>query len=189
MRTRARDRSSARISLGRSRMRRRRSGGFGRSAMSVTREATAGSSIEKGGRPRGAGACSRGRPAVRPPVAGCSAPRLAESGSSPVSTRNATGICRRRLTPSFERSVSECAFAVRGEMPSRCPTSSFEHPAAISATTSRCRGVRPAPLWIVVVIMAPEASPTRAREPFLVRCNLGCNPVHRKYISGNISRV
>jgi hypothetical protein len=25
------------------------------------------------------------------------------------------------------------------------------------------------------VIMAPEASPTRAKQPFLVRCNLGCN--------------
>ena len=43
--------------------------------------------------------------------------------------------------PSFWRSTSECAFAVRGEIPSRTPTSSFEQPAAMSSTTSRCRSV------------------------------------------------
>jgi len=57
--------------------------------------------------------------------------------------------------------VSECAFAVRDEIPSRSPTSSFEHPAAISVTTSRCRNVSPVPLWIVRVIMTGEASPPR----------------------------
>ena len=114
-------------------------------------------------------------PCRQTPGRRCSGPRLAESGSSPVSTLNATGICRRRLTPSFVRSVSECAFAVRGEMPSRSPTSSFEHPAAISATTSRCLGVRPVPLWVVVVIMASEASSRPSGHPFVRRCNPGCN--------------
>lgn len=67
--------------------------------------------------------------------------RPAVSGSSPVIRRNAIGIWRRRRTPSFWRSTSQCALAVLGEIPSRAPTSSFEHPAAISATTSRWRGV------------------------------------------------
>ena len=67
--------------------------------------------------------------------------RPADSGSSPVSSRNAIGICRRRRTPSFCRSTSQCAFAVLGEIPRRIPTSSFEQPAAINATTSRCLNV------------------------------------------------
>ena len=145
IRTRARDRSSARISRGRSRMRRRRSGGFGIPAISLTGEATTDTSIEREGARGTPGVASRGR-CRQTPGRRYSGPRLAESGSSPVSTLNATGICRRRLTPSFERNVSECAFAVRDEIPSRSPTSSFEHPAAISVTTSRCRNVRPAPL-------------------------------------------
>jgi len=52
------------------------------------------------------------------------------------------GIWRRRGTPSFWRSTSQCAFAVLGEIPRRTPTSSFEYPAAISATTWSCRCVR-----------------------------------------------
>ena len=55
-------------------------------------------------------------------------------GSSPVSALNAAGICRRLGTPSFCRSASECAFAVRGEMPSFVATSSFEQPCAINLT-------------------------------------------------------
>ena len=66
-------------------------------------------------------------------------PETAASGSSPVSARYAAGMCRRRDTPSFCRSTSQCAFTVRGEMPSWQPISSFEHPAAISSTTCRCR--------------------------------------------------
>ena len=62
-------------------------------------------------------------------------------GSSPVRSRNAIGIWRRRRTPSFWRSTSQCAFAVLGEIPRRRPISSFEQPAAIRATTSRCRCV------------------------------------------------
>ncbi len=122
----------------------------------MTGDATPGSLIVKGGAPAGERGQQPRAPCRQAPGRRCSAPRLAESGSSPVSTRNATGICRRRLTPSFERSVSECAFAVRDEMPSRSPTSSFEHPAAISATTSRCLGVSPTAPWIVVVIMSPR---------------------------------
>ena len=38
-----------------------------------------------------------------------------------MSVLNAAGICRRRGTPSFWRRTSQCAFAVRGEMPSRSP--------------------------------------------------------------------
>ena len=112
----------------------------------LTGEATTGSLIGEVGA-RGRRGSKPRTPCRQTPGRRCSTPRLAESGSSPVSTRNATGICRRRLTPSFERNVSECAFAVRGEMPSRSPTSSFEHPAAISATTSRCRDVRSDSLW------------------------------------------
>src|SRR5215207_7115131 len=37
--------------------------------------------------------------------------------------------------------MSQCAFAVRGEMPSTWPISSFDSPCAISSITSRCRGV------------------------------------------------
>jgi hypothetical protein len=44
----------------------------------------------------------------------------------------------------------------------------------MSATTSRCLGVRPAPLWIVLVIMASEASAPRPDEPFPAGCNPGC---------------
>src|SRR5581483_8044033 len=51
--------------------------------------------------------------------------RLA-NGSAPVSSRNATGICRRLVTPSFCRNTSQWAFAVRGEIPSATPTSSFD---------------------------------------------------------------
>ena len=64
-----------------------------------------------------------------------------------MSVLNAAGICRRLGTPSFCRSASQCAFAVRGEMPSRRPTSSFEQPSAINPTTCSCRsrkGGRPA---------------------------------------------
>src|SRR6185312_1479714 len=63
-------------------------------------------------------------------------------GSSPVSALNAAGICRRLGTPSFWRSTSQCAFAVRGEMPRRSPTSSFEHPRAIRTTIWSWRSVR-----------------------------------------------
>ena len=79
----------------------------------------------------------------QPPLSARADSRRAANGSSPVSSRNATGICRRRGTPSFCRSTSQCAFAVRGEMPSTSPTSSFESPCAISSTTCRCRAVMP----------------------------------------------
>jgi len=77
----------------------------------------------------------RGRGCRQSPGVGCPAPRLCGRGSRPVMARYALGICRRRAQPSFCRSTSECAFAVLGEMPSRCATSSFEHPAAISSIT------------------------------------------------------
>src|SRR5690349_3682394 len=38
-------------------------------------------------------------------------------------------------------------------MPSRAPTSSFEHPAAIRATTSRCRGVIDDGLELMMAVM------------------------------------
>lgn len=62
-------------------------------------------------------------------------------------------MCRRRATPSLCRNASLCAFAVRGEIPSRSPTSSFEHPAAISATTAFWRTVnegRVVGVWVVM---------------------------------------
>lgn len=79
--------------------------------------------------------------------------RAGTYGSSPVSRRNAAGICRRRATPSFARSASLCAFAVRAEIPRKTPTSSFEHPAAISATTSRWRSVSAAFVPMVALVM------------------------------------
>ena len=88
------------------------------------------------------------------PLPGCPGARLFESGSSPVSSRYACGICRRRATPSFCLRTSQWAFAVRGEMPSRSPTSSLEQPAAINSTTCFCRGVRTGGLSCIVVDMA-----------------------------------
>ncbi len=58
-----------------------------------------------------------------------------------MSVLNAAGICRRLATPSFWRSTSQCAFAVRAEMPSLSPTSSLEQPRAMSSTTWSCRSV------------------------------------------------
>ena len=52
--------------------------------------------------------------------------RSEASGSSPVRSRYAIGICRLRRTPSFCRNTSEWALAVLGEIPRRTPTSSFE---------------------------------------------------------------
>jgi hypothetical protein len=43
--------------------------------------------------------------------------------------------------PSFCLSTSQCAFTVRGEMPSRSDTSWLESPAAMRTITSRCLGV------------------------------------------------
>jgi hypothetical protein len=88
------------------------------------------------------------------PLPDCPGARLFESGSSPVSSRYARGICLRRGTPSFCRRTSQCAFAVLGEMPSRSPTSSLEQPAAISSTTCFCRGVRTGGLDCSIVDMA-----------------------------------
>lgn len=79
----------------------------------------------------------------QPPLSARADARLDANGSSPVSNLNATGICRRRGTPSFCRSASQCAFAVLGEMPRACPTSSFDSPCAINSITSRCREVMP----------------------------------------------
>ena len=91
-------------------------------------------------------------------------PYVIDSGSSPVSSLNAIGIWRLRLTPSFCRSTSQWAFAVRGEIPSRAPTSSFEQPAAIRATTSRWRAVMGAAFFSVPSsIMAPRLLP-RSRD-------------------------
>src|SRR5262249_15435204 len=50
------------------------------------------------------------------PLSACADSRLSANGSSPVWRRYASGICRRRFTPSFRRSVSQCALAVRGEI-------------------------------------------------------------------------
>src|SRR5438067_632158 len=100
----------------------------------------------------------RERPQARcrqPPLPERPEARLFESGSSPVSSRYARGICRRRATPSFCLRTSQCAFAVLGEMPSRSPTSSLEQPAAINSTTCFCRGVRMGGLACSIVDMAP----------------------------------
>ena len=70
-----------------------------------------------------------------------------------MSVLNAAGICRRRGTPSFWRRTSQCAFAVRGEMPSRSPTSSFEQPNAINSTTWRCRWVSETSVPLEVLFM------------------------------------
>ena len=96
-----------------------------------TPRASAGEGRARGRCGRAAGAC---RQRLR---GGRSLTRAGTYGSSPVSWRNAAGIWRRRGTPSFTRRASLCAFAVRAEIPSERPTSSFEHPAAINATTSR----------------------------------------------------
>ena len=96
---------------------------------------------------RAAGACRQRLRGER------SLTRRGTYGSSPVSRRYAAGICRRRATPSFRRSASLCAFAVRAEIPRERPTSSFEHPAAMSATTSRWRSVSGASGAVVVFVM------------------------------------
>src|SRR5207302_5747350 len=93
---------------------------------------------------RGARARCRARARVRrqPPAPARAGASSRARGSSPVSALNAAGICRRLGTPSFWRSTSQCAFAVLGEMPRRSPTSSFEHPRAISTTIWSWRSVR-----------------------------------------------
>jgi hypothetical protein len=66
----------------------------------------------------------RERPRVRcrqSPASGTPGSEAFESGSSPVSSRYARGICLRRATPSFCLRTSQCAFAVRGEMPRPLP--------------------------------------------------------------------
>jgi hypothetical protein len=109
---------------------------------------------------------SRERPRVRcrqSPASGATGARPCESGSSPVSSRYARGICLRRGTPSFCRRTSQCAFAVLGEMPSRSPTSSLEQPSAISSTTCFCRSVRTGGLaWSIVGM----ASTVTTKSPF-----------------------
>src|SRR5438105_5061212 len=64
----------------------------------------------------------------QPPLSARADARLDASGSSPVSSLKATGICRLRGTPSFCRRTSQCALAVLGEMPRATPTSSFDKP-------------------------------------------------------------
>ncbi len=59
-------------------------------------------------------------------------------------------------------------------MPSRAPTSSFEHPAAISATTSRCRGVIDDRRLETMFAIGRDASGTRSGNPFLDGCNPRC---------------
>src|SRR4029079_12496303 len=116
-------------------------------------------SVRKAGaRGRPVRAAGAGRQRLR---GGRSLTRAGTYGSSPVSRRNAAGICRRRGTPSFTRSASLCARAVRAEIPRERPTSSFEHPAAISATTSRCRSVCCACVTLVVLFI-----PRFFRPPF-----------------------
>src|SRR3954471_6303808 len=61
---------------------------------------------------------------------------------------------RRRVTPSFWRRTSQCAFTVLGEIPSWQPISSFEQPAAISSTTCRCRVVSAGLVFTMVASMA-----------------------------------
>ncbi len=156
-------------------IRRRRIVDFTReSTISVVEEATAGPAMGEVGARGGQGELPRA-PGRQAPGRWTNAPRLAERGSSPVRAWKATGMYRRRVTPSFARRVSAWAFAVRGEMPRRAPTSSFEQPAAIKATTSRWRRVRIASLSVMVCVMAREATVTRSGEPFPRRCNPGCN--------------
>ncbi len=98
----------------------------------------------------------RERPRVRcrqSPASGTPGSEAFESGSSPVSSRYARGICLRRATPSFCLRTSQCAFAVLGEMPSRSPTSSLEQPSAINSTTCFCRGVKTGGLACSIVDM------------------------------------
>src|SRR6266536_891572 len=100
---------------------------------------TNGAVSQEGGRARGR--CA-GRGCRQPPAPDEAGASSRDRGSSPVSVLNAAGICRRLGTPSFWRSTSQCAFAVLGEMPRRSPTSSFEHPRAISTTIWSWRSVR-----------------------------------------------
>ena len=65
--------------------------------------------------------------------------------------------------------------AVREEIPSVDPTSSFEQPAAMRATTSRCLAVRSAPGSRIALVMTSDSGPPRPREPFHGRCNSRCN--------------
>ena len=66
------------------------------------------------------------------------------------------GIWRRRGTPSFWRSTSQCALTVLGEMPSRSDTSLFEQPAAMRTITSRWRSVIGGILSTVAFAMQPR---------------------------------
>jgi len=82
-----------------------------------------------------------------------------------VSVLNAAGICRLLETPSFWRKTSQCALAVRAEMPSLSPTSSFEQPRAISSTTWRCRSVSEKSVSFRVLVMDADATCCAAPQP------------------------
>jgi len=67
---------------------------------------------------------------------------------------------RRRVTPSFVRRPSQCAFAVRDVTPSLAAISSFEQPSAISWTTCRWRSVNLVGGYVVA--MAGSFQPSRS---------------------------
>ena len=174
IRTGARQRSSARINLGRSRMRRRRSRGLGKPAMSLTDEITAGSFIREKRAPAGAGEKQRAPGAVRPPVAdgahrgfrkrvlACQDPERDRDLSAPAHTQLRAQRVRMRLRGAGRDAEPLTDLVVRA-------------PAAISATTSRCLGVRPVPLWNVIVIMASEASAPSSAVTITPRVYRRCN--------------
>jgi len=127
-------------------------------------------------------ACNPVGPQARcrqPPSSTAVDSRLRASGSSPVSARYATGIWRRRVTPSFCRRTSECAFAVRGEMPRRSPTSSLEHPAAMSSMTSRCRLVMVGSESCSALYIAAEAKAASPARPLAGRSISGIYTARR----------
>src|SRR5262245_39352044 len=130
------------------------------------------------------------------PSAGCRQPpapaRAGASsrarGSSPVSALNAAGICRRLGTPSFWRSTSQCALAVLGEMPRRSPTSSFEHPRAISATIWSWRSVRSG-FASSIPLMARHATTAAARRLSAdggIRLGGVCSPDETRLVAARV---
>src|SRR6478735_4349191 len=74
-------------------------------------------------------------------------------------------------------------------MPRRTPTSSFEQPAAMSATTSRCRAVIGAVFRSVArSIMADDATPPFEGRPLASGCKGRCNPSGHRNLAENLGR-
>ena len=134
-----------------------------------------------------ASAAGRGGPRT-PAVSGSaecgSLTRAGTYGSSPVSRRNAAGICLRRATPSFTRSASLCAFAVRAEIPSETPHLVVRAPGRDQrndfALAVGQRRVGPG----VCPRHGSDSGLPRSRDPFAAGCKPGCNPRSRGTTNG-----